>query len=306
MVSLMKINFFIFLTVLCFIQSCRWNPKDSGDPNLIVCTTTLIGDAVKQLVGNRHEVHTLMGAGVDPHTYEAKPSDVRALGNSRVIIYNGLHLEGKMTTLFERIGREKEVIAFSDGMDHKFLINVNAQTHDPHVWFDPDLWFQGIRYCAYKLIKVYPADREFILNNLRKIEADFDSLKNDLKTDLKKIPKENRVMITSHDAFHYFGRAFEVEVLALQGVSTVTEPGLKDVSNLVDLIVKRRIKAVFVESSVSPKSIKAVQEACKTKGHILRVGGTMYSDALGDYESGANTYLGMMRSNVRTLINGLN
>jgi manganese/zinc/iron transport system substrate-binding protein len=292
----------LFLTVL---SGCVWHPQKIGNPKLIVCTTTIIGDAVKKLVKERYSVKVLMGAGIDPHMYEAKPSDIRALGNSRVIIYNGLHLEGKMTSLFERMRDEKEIIAFSDGMKRNSLIKVNSHTIDPHVWFNPLLWLQGVKHCVNQLIKVFPKDKDFILSNYKSLEKEYYNLNEDLKNKIHLISKPQRILITSHDAFHYFGKAFDVEVLAVQGVSTVSEPGLKDVSNLVNLIVKRKVKAIFVESSVSSKSITAVIEGCKTNGQILKIGGTLYSDALGDKKSGANTYLGMMKINVNTLVEAL-
>ena len=301
-----KSSFLILIPLILLFQGCKWKASSVGDPKLIVCTTTIIGDAVKLLVKDKYTVKTLMGAGVDPHMYEAKPSDVRALGNARVIVYNGLHLEGKMSDLFERMSDEKEIIAFSSGMSKKKLIKVNSHTHDPHVWFDPLLWLQGVKETAYKLIEVFPNDKAFILENYSQLESDYLKLNNDLIIQLHSIPKAQRVLITSHDAFHYFGKAFDVEVLAIQGVSTVSEPGLKDVSNLVNLIVRRKIKAIFVESSVSSKSITAVIEGCKAKGHRVKIGGTLYSDALGDVKSGANTYNGMMRKNVKTLVRALN
>ena len=303
--SSLKLTFsaILFLIVL---GGCKWSPQKIGNPKLIVCTTTIIGDAVKKLVKQRYTVKTLMGAGIDPHMYEAKPSDVRALGDARVIIYNGLHLEGKMTDLFERMTDEKEIIAFSNGMENNRLIKVNSHTFDPHVWFDPLLWLEGVKECANQLIKVFPKDKEFILSNYKNLENDYQRLSEDLKYQIHSIPKSQRVLITSHDAFHYFGKAFDVEVLAIQGVSTVSEPGLKNVSNLVNLIVKRKVKAIFIESSVSSKSITAVIEGCKSKGQIVKIGGTLYSDALGDKKSGANTYIGMMRKNVKTLTRALN
>ena len=304
--GLKNILFFLCLTFfLLGLNGCVWKPKNVGNPKLIVCTTTIIGDAVKKLVGDKFDVKILMGAGVDPHMYEAKPSDVRALGNARVIVFNGLHLEGKMTNLFERMSAEKEVIAFSNGMDFNKLIMVNEHTHDPHVWFDPLLWLQGVKECAFELSKVFPNEKGFILNNYKKLEVEFKKLNKDLISEIQSIDKSHRVLITSHDAFHYFGKAFDVEVLAIQGVSTVSEPGLKDVSNLVNLIVRRKVKAIFVESSVSSKSITAVIEGCKSKGQIVKIGGTLYSDALGDLKSGANTYNGMMRKNVKTLVRAL-
>ncbi len=298
-----KFTLFIFLSI-CLL-GCKWKSSTIGNPKLIVCTTTIIGDAVKQLVKDKYTVKTLMGAGVDPHMYEAKPSDVRALGEARVIIYNGLHLEGKMTDLYERMEDEKDIISFSNGMSRKKLIKVNSHTHDPHVWFDPLLWLEGVKEASNQLIKVFPNDSAFILGNFNQLEKDFLKLNKDLTKQLNSIPKSQRVLITSHDAFHYFGKAFGVEVLAIQGVSTVSEPGLKDVSNLVNLIVRRKIKAIFVESSVSSKSITAVIEGCKAKGHRVKIGGTLYSDALGDVKSGANTYNGMMRKNVKTLVKAL-
>lgn len=296
---------FGFICLIFIFSNCTWRPEKVGNPKLIVCTTTIIGDAVRQLVKDRFEVKTLMGAGVDPHMYEAKPSDVRALGNARVIVFNGLHLEGKMTDLFERMDDEKDIITFSNGMESNRLIKLNAHSKDPHVWFDPILWLQGIKECATQLSILFPKDKAFILANYSKIESDLTNLNSNISKSLNDIPKQQRVMITSHDAFHYFGKAFDIEVLAIQGVSTVSEPGLKDVSNLVNLIVKRKIKAIFVESSVSSKSITAVIEGCKSKGHIVKIGGTMYSDALGDKKSGADTYLGMMKSNVHTLVKAL-
>lgn len=304
--NFIKFSFLFLIPLIFLIQGCKWKASTVGDPKLIVCTTTIIGDAVKLLVKDKYTVKTLMGAGVDPHMYEAKPSDVRALGNARVIVYNGLHLEGKMSDLFERMSDEKAIVAFSNGMTKKKLIKVNSHTYDPHVWFDPLLWLQGVNETANKLIEVFPNDRVFILENYARLESDFLKLNKDLMSQLNSIPKSQRVLITSHDAFHYFGKAFDVEVLAIQGVSTVSEPGLKDVSNLVNLIVRRKIKAIFVESSVSSKSITAVIEGCKAKGHRVKIGGTLYSDALGDLKSGANTYIGMMRKNVKTLVNALN
>lgn len=299
------IRFSIILVLFGAFSGCVWKPEKVGNPKLIVCTTTIVGDAVLQLVGNRYEVKILMGAGVDPHIYEAKPSDVRALGDARVVVYSGLHLEGKMTNLFERIGEEKEVIAFSNGMTPRKLIKINEHAYDPHVWFDPLIWLEGMKECALRLSEVFPADKAYIMENYKELEKDMLALKSDLAARLHTIKKSQRVLITSHDAFHYFGKAFGVEVLAIQGVSTVTEPGLKDVSNLVNLIVNRRIKAIFVESSVSSKSIMAVIEGCQSKGYTVKIGGTLYSDALGDQKSKADTYSKMMNKNVNTLVAAL-
>lgn len=300
-----RYNLVFFIFCFSILTGCKWKPENTYDKKLIVCTTSIISDLVKQLVKERYNVKTLMGPGVDPHMYEAKPSDVRALANAHVIIYNGVHLEGKMTDLFQRMGNEKILFSFSSGMPKKGLIKVNSHTYDPHVWFDPLLWLNGVKGCVNQLIKVFPRDKDFFIENYKNIENQLIMLNKDLKDKINTVDKSQRVLITSHDAFHYFGRSFGVEVLAIQGISTVSEPGIKDISNLIKLIADRKIKAIFVESSVSAKSISAVVEGCKSRGHIVKIGGTLYSDALGDDKSGANSYVGMMRKNVNTIVYAL-
>lgn len=294
--------FLISISVL----SCKWHPKKTANSKYIVCTTTIIGDIVKQLVGNRYKVKTLMGAGVDPHIYEAKPSDVRALGNASVIILNGLHLEGKMSDLFHRLKKEKTVIEFSNGIEPSKLIRLTSHTFDPHVWFDVELWYQGIIHCKKQLQKEFPKDSTFFEENYLKLKLILESLQKEVLSNINKLDRSKRILITSHDAFHYFGKAYNVKVKALQGVSTVTEPGMRNVSNLVDYLVGEKIPAVFIESSVSPKAINAVIEACKERGHNLKIGGMLYSDALGGDHSNADTYVKMIRKNTYTFCKSMN
>lgn len=298
--------FFSFLVFFILIFSCKWQPKQFIDSKQIVCTTSIIGDIVKQLVGNKYEVTTLMGAGVDPHIYEAKPSDVRALGNASVIILNGLHLEGKMSDLFHRLRKEKTVIEFSNGMEPSKLIRLNSHSFDPHVWFDIELWHQGIIHCKNQLQNEYPKDSSFFEDNYLKLKVSLDSLQKEVINEINELEPSKRILITSHDAFHYFGKAYNVKVKALQGVSTVTEPGMRNVSNLVDFLVKEKIPAVFIESSVSPKAINSVIEACKERGHNLKIGGMLYSDALGGNNSNADTYIKMIRKNTSTFCKSMN
>ncbi len=303
---MIKNTYLYFLLLFITSISCKWQPKKLMNSKHIVCTTTIVGDIVKQLVGNKYHVKTLMGAGVDPHIYEAKPSDVRALGNSNVIILNGLHLEGKMSDLFHRLSKEKTIIEFSDGMNFSKLIRLTEHSFDPHVWFDVELWHQGIIHCKNELQKEYPIDSIFFEENYLKLKKDLDHLDEEVRLKINDLPKSKRILITSHDAFHYFGKAYNVKVKALQGVSTVTEPGMRNVSNLVDYLVKEKIPAVFVESSVSPKAISAVIEACKSRGHNLKIGGMLYSDALGGIKSNADTYLKMIRKNTMTFCKSMN
>lgn len=298
--------FFLFLVFFILIVSCKWQPKQFIDSKQIVCTTSIIGDIVKQLVGNKYKVTTLMGAGVDPHIYEAKPSDVRALGNASVIILNGLHLEGKMSDLFHRLRKEKTVIEFSNGMEASKLIRLNSHSFDPHVWFDIELWHQGIIHCKNQLQNEYPKDSSFFEDNYLKLKISLDNLQKEVINEINELEPSKRILITSHDAFHYFGKAYNVKVKALQGVSTVTEPGMRNVSNLVDFLVKEKIPAVFIESSVSPKAINSVIEACKERGHNLKIGGMLYSDALGGDNSNADTYIKMIRKNTSTFCKSMN
>ena len=301
----MRFSFFLLFSISLFLNSCKFNPHEFEQSRLIVCTTSIIGDVVKELVQDHLEVKVLMGEGVDPHLYEAKPSDVRAMADAKVIVFNGLHLEGKLARLFERMESQKNLIRFSDGMDKNKLIPLNEHSYDPHVWFDLRLWLSGIEEFVNEIVKIYPQEKEFLQSNLEEYKRRLLNMEEDLKLKLVKIPESQRVLITSHDAFHYFGKAYGIEVKAIQGVSTIMEPGLKEVSNLVDEIVRRKIKSIFVESSVSSKSIRAVIEGCKAKGFEVKIGGTLYSDALGGKGSNADTYLSMVATNAEIISSAL-
>ena len=293
----MKRYSYFFLVISLILNACEFNPHEFEKPKLIVCTTSIIGDVVKELVKDHLEVKVLMGDGVDPHLYEAKPSDVRAMADAKVIVFNGLHLEGKLARLFERMESQKNLIRFSDGMDKKDLIPLNEHSFDPHVWFDISLWLGGIEEFVSQIVEIYPDESVFIENNFQNYKNKLVELEKDVARKINNIPIGQRVLITSHDAFHYYGKAYGIEVKAIQGVSTIMEPGLKEVSKLVNEIVERKIKSIFVESSVSSKSIRAVIEGCKAKGFEVEIGGTLYSDALGGKGSGADTYLTMVSKN---------
>jgi manganese/zinc/iron transport system substrate-binding protein len=297
----MKVFYILLLLLSLLTGACEFNPHQLEEPKLIVCTTSIIGDVVKELVKDHLEVKVLMGDGVDPHLYEAKPSDVRAMADAKVIVFNGLHLEGKLARLFERMESQKNLIRFSDGMNKKNLIPLNEHSYDPHVWFDISLWMDGIEGFVERIVKIYPNESVFIQTNFEAYKNKMLELEKEVERKITGIPIEQRVLITSHDAFHYYGKAYGIEVKAIQGVSTIMEPGLKEVSKLVNEIVDRKIKSIFVESSVSSKSIKAVIEGCKAKGVKVEIGGTLYSDALGGKDSGADTYLSMISKNTSTI-----
>jgi manganese/zinc/iron transport system substrate-binding protein len=293
--------------ILVVVSACKIDPNREKNELNVVCSTSIIRDCVQEIVGDSFEVRSLMGPGIDPHSYNPRPSDISLLNNATVVIYNGLHLEGKMAQLFEELGRRKTVLAVSSGIPKASLIVTDPRTGvtDPHIWFDTKIWLQGMERIVEKLSEAYPKyRRRFEANFLlyrKKVEIEQVRLKQELTV----IPEERRVLITSHDAFHYFSRCFDVRVQALQGISTTQEPGVQDVVNLVNYIVRHKVKALFVEHSVSPKAIQTVIESCRRKGHNVRVGGTLYSDALGDEKSPGRTYLRMLDYNVHTLIEGL-
>lgn len=293
--------------LLLIVSACKVDGDREKNELNIVCSTSIIRDCVQEIAGDSFDVRSLMGPGVDPHSYNPRPSDISLLNNATVVIYNGLHLEGKMAQLFEELGARKTVLAVSSGIPKAALIVTDPRTGvtDPHIWFDTRIWLRGMEQIVGELSKAYPKYRKRFETNFRIYRRKVEEEQIRLKQELTVIPEERRVLITSHDAFHYFSRCFDVRVRALQGISTTQEPGVQDVVNLVDYIVRHKVKALFVEHSVSPKAIRTVIESCRRKGHRVRIGGTLYSDALGDAGSPGSTYLRMLDHNVHTLIKGL-
>jgi manganese/zinc/iron transport system substrate-binding protein len=297
----------IITAALLLLGGCKIDPNREKRELEIVCSTSIIRDCVQEIVGDSIHVQSLMGPGIDPHSYNPRPSDISLLNNATVVIYNGLHLEGKMAQLFEELGKRKTVLSIASGISKDALIVTDPETGttDPHIWFDTKIWLDGMEKIVEDLSTAYPKYEKRFKANFRVYRAKVENEQQVLREALKVIPEERRVLITSHDAFHYFSRCFDVKVRALQGISTTQEPGVQDVVNLVNYIVEHHVKALFVEHSVSPKAIRTVIESCQRKGHRVRVGGTLYSDALGDANSSGGTYLLMLDHNVNTLIKGL-
>jgi manganese/zinc/iron transport system substrate-binding protein len=267
----------------------------------------MLGDAVKEIMGDQAEVNYLMGPGVDPHLYKATQGDLKLLTNADVIIYNGLHLEGKMGEVFEKLEDRKQILIAADGLSKNELLNSSGfqGAYDPHLWFDVALWSKVCQYLGERLSTIEGVDQEAVLARTKDYTDSLIALDEWVKQEISSINDRQRVLITAHDAFGYFGRAYNVEVRGLQGISTLSEYGLKDVSDLVNFIVDRNIKAVFVESSVSDRSLKAVVEGCKQKGHQVKIGGTLYSDAMGEANGPEGNYIGMVRYNIQTIVEGL-
>ncbi|WP_181305388.1 metal ABC transporter solute-binding protein, Zn/Mn family [Rufibacter sp. XAAS-G3-1] len=273
----------------------------------IVTTTGILRDAVANVVGDRAVVTALMGPGVDPHLYKAALGDLQTLREADIIIYNGLHLEGKMGEVLQKLARQKVVWAAAEGLPDSKLYKTPAfqNSYDPHIWFDVSLWSQLVEHLSQKLQQQDARHATYYQENTRRYRAKLDSLHQWTQAEIATIPAPQRILITAHDAFGYLGRAYHIQVQGLQGISTVSEFGLQDVSSLVNFIVRRKVKAVFVESSVSQKAIEAVLEGCRQKGHDIQLGGTLYSDALGEENGPAGTYVGMVRVNVGTIVKAL-
>lgn len=270
----------------------------------ITTTTGMIADLVENIAQEKADVASLMGVGVDPHLYKATQGDIRKLSRADIIFYNGLHLEGKMQPIFDKMARKKTVVAVSSDIDESKLIAYDAQ-HDPHIWFDINLWKIAALKVAETLEAKDTVNATFYQKNLKQYLAQLDDLNTWAKTQLQSIPAGKRVLITAHDAFGYFGKAYGFEVLGLQGISTAGEFGLQDIKQLKDVIVQRGINAVFVESSVSPKFIESLVKGVQAEGKILKIGGELYSDAMGTTGSGADDYIGMVQHNIKTIRDGL-
>lgn len=300
------ISWYALATFLVFLCSCN-NEQESDNRPLIVTTTGMIKDAVENIVGDSAQVIALMGPGVDPHLYKATQGDLTQLNQADLIIYNGLFLEGKMGDVFSRLNQVKPVIAIAEKLDSAQLLSGDAigKAVDPHIWFDVTLWNQVVKELSLVLGEKYPSSKSFFEQNAKRYQHQLVQLDNEVEEVINSIPKGQRVLITAHDAFGYFGNRYHMEVRGLQGISTLSEPGLRDVSDLVELLVSRKIKAVFVETSVSEKSIQAVVSGCEERGHKVIIGGSLFSDAMGAEGTKEGTYLGMVQANVETIARAL-
>jgi manganese/zinc/iron transport system substrate-binding protein len=276
-------------------------------PIKVTTTVGMINDIVKNIGGAHVETQALMGAGVDPHLYKATPGDLRKLNNADVIFYNGLHLEGKMADILEKLETKKLSVAVVGELPENELLKFEAAPEfpDPHVWFDVKKWIFAAHAVRDELVAFDVKNADAYKENADVYIAKLNSLDAYAKAQMATIPKDRRVLVTAHDAFNYFGRAYDVEVMGLQGISTAGEASLRDVQRVVDELVKRKIKAVFVESSVPRRNIEAVVQGAKSRGWKVTIGGELFSDAMGKDGTPEGTYDGMVRHNVNTIVGAL-
>ncbi|GLO71942.1 manganese transporter [Phaeobacter inhibens] len=272
-------------------------------PLKVVATTGMIADAARQIGGDAVEVRALMGPGVDPHAYRQTRSDIVAMTRADLVLWHGLYLEAQMEEFFHDLARKRPVIAVAEGlaMDKLRGHDTYADKFDPHVWMTPVLWKDMVEEVQATLTEARPDHADLFATNAAAHLAELDQLIAYGSDILANVSVENRVLVTAHDAFGYFGRDFGFEVLGIQGISTQSEAGLNRIGTLVDMLVQRRISAVFVESSVSDRSVRALIEGAAAQGHEVRIGGELFSDAMGADGSYEGTYIGMLDHNMTTI-----
>jgi manganese/zinc/iron transport system substrate-binding protein len=295
-----------FLLLAALVGGCGEVADARPGTLRVVATTGMVADLARVIGGDEVEVIALMGPGVDPHVYKASALDLDRLRGARLILFNGLGLEGRMGDLFVKLAHKQAVVAVTESVDPARLLEPpELEGHfDPHLWFDVGLWAETTTVVAEALAELAPAHAALFRSRAHAYRQELRALHEEVKRELATIPARRRVLLTSHDAFRYFGRAYDLEVRGLQGISTVDDPGVKDIQEMAELIGKRGIKALFVESSVSPKAIQAVHEWVRREGFDIKIGGTLFSDAMGDAPP-TDTYIGMVRANTRTIVEAL-
>jgi len=283
---------------------------DGQYPIKVVCTIGQITEMVRRVGGEHVEVEGIMGPGIDPHLYSPVASDVRKLSAADAIFYNGLHLEGRMADLFVKMARSKATFAVTEGLQARRDKRLREPPefeglYDPHVWHDPLLWGDCIKDVVEMLADFDPPHADDYRKSAEAYRAELVELDKFCREELAKIPKQRRVLVTAHDAFGYFGAVYGIEVFGLKGISTEEEKDLEHQEEIQKMLVERRIPAVFVESAVAPRTVASLVEPCRAAGLDLKIGGELYADALGPADSDDATYVGMIRHNVRTIVEAL-
>lgn len=295
------------LLAACSRSGASGAQSDGSQALRVVTTIGMIAD-IAQIVGGEHvQVTGLMGPGTDPHLYVATESDVELLQNADIIFYNGLFLEAQMTEIFEQLAERKTVIPVAASIDESLLLPwaAYADEYDPHVWFDVTLWMKAVEAVRDTYSEIDTDHAADYQTNAEAYLAELAELHEYVKSQAERVPSEQRVLVTAHDAFHYFGRAYGFEVRGLQGISTASEASTADVRELATFIAQRQIPAIFVESSVPVRNVEALQAAVKAQGFEVEIGGQLFSDAMGDAGTAQGTYVGMVRHNIDTIVGAL-
>lgn len=299
----------IILLISMAIVGCGEEASKESNGNLnIVATTTMLADAVEVIGGDKVNVEGLMGPGIDPHLYKASAGDVNKMQGADLIIYNGLHLEGKMAEIFENMKEQNiKTVGAAEVISEDKLIatEYSSGSYDPHVWFNVELWIEVVQEVEKTLSEMDKENSEFYKSNTEEYIKELEELNDYVQERAEEVDENKRVLVTAHDAFGYLGDRYGFEVKGLQGLSTATEAGTADVKNLADFIAEKEIPAIFIESSVPPKNIEALQDAVLSRGFEVEIGGELFSDSLGDPDSEEGTYIGTVRHNIDTIVNAL-
>ncbi len=303
-----KITIFL-LGISLFLAGCQQNEATSQEESgklKVVATTTMLTDLINQIGGDAIEVEGLMGPGIDPHGYQASSSDVNKLMSADVVAFNGLHLEGKLGEVFENLEKQgKTLFVLEDAIADEHLLLSEDGAVDPHIWFSIENWQLAADYITNQLSEADPDNEAFYRSNHESYKEELINLEAYVTERISELTVDQRYLVTAHDAFSYFGESFNFEVVGLQGINTQTEAGTADVSALAQFITEKEIKALFIESSVSTRTIEALQEAVRTRGWEVEIGGELFSDALGDSSQDAETYVKMFHRNIDTIVDGL-
>jgi manganese/zinc/iron transport system substrate-binding protein len=295
------------LTALLFaLPATAARAQAPAAPPRILSTVGMVGDLVREIGGDRVRAETLLGEGVDPHTYRPTRADIARLNAADMIFYNGLLLEGQMTDVFVRIARSgKPVFAVTELLAADQLLQEDDGKDDPHVWMDVSLWARAAERVRDELIRFRPRDADMFRRNGDDLARRLSALDAYVKQVIGSVPEQRRILVTAHDAFGYFSRRYGIAVEGIQGLSTEAEAGVRRIQELVDMLVERRVPAVFVETSVNDRNVRAVIEGAAAKGHRVAVGGSLFSDAMGPPGSYEGTYVGMMDHNATVIARAL-
>ncbi len=288
------------------LTACASTPEADSGKLQVVATTSHLADTVRRVGGEAIEVNGLMGPGIDPHLFVASESDVETLQRADVIIYNGLNLEAQMARIFEQLAERKRVVAVGETLpESRLLSKQGGGQPDPHIWFDVTLWIEVVKAIQTTLSEADPANAAVFEANAANTIAELEALHTYVLEQAARLPTEQRILITAHDAFGYFGNAYGFEVRGLQGISTASEAGAGDVQSLAEYIVEKQVRAIFIESSVPVRNVEALQAAVQSRGWTVEIGGSLFSDAMGTPGTPEGEYLGMVRHNIDTIVSAL-
>ncbi|GIP18722.1 manganese transporter [Paenibacillus montaniterrae] len=308
-----KLSSHLVVVLMAFsllLAGCQTGTKsndtnENGDKLKVVTTIAQIGEPLAAIGEDMIEVTSLMGPGVDPHLHQATTGDITKLDQSDVIFYSGLHLEANMLKAFEEMSKSKPVVAIGESIPEDQLLKDETGAIDPHIWFDIELWKTALGTAVEQIIELVPEHKAKLTENMEQYFLKLDELQQESKAKLVEIPQEQRILVTAHDAFGYFGAANDLQVVGLQGLSTEDEIGLSDINDTIALLMEHQVPAVFIESSINPDSINAVIEGAKKNGLEVKLGGELFSDAMGAAGTDEGTYIGMYTHNVKTITEGL-